>query len=136
MIARGISNLFILAICLGISAVLTAPAYAADLEKGTQAYINGDFEAAVAEWLPLAEAGDAGAQLRVANMYFFGLGVAKDMSEAIKWYRSAAEQGGAGVQASLGDIYYNGWGVAQNPDEALKWYRLAAQQNNADAQFG
>ena len=44
-------------------------------------------------------------------LYADGLGVEKNNTEAVKWYRKAAEQGYAGAQANLGVMYENGRGV-------------------------
>ena len=63
-----------------------------------------------------------------------GNGVAKDMGEAVKWWRKAAEQNQAPAQSCLGSCFEHGDGVEQNYEEAVKWYRKAADQNNAIAQ--
>jgi len=41
-----------------------------------------------------AEAGDASAQYNLELMYDHGLGVPRDYTEAVRWFRMAAEQGG------------------------------------------
>ena len=68
--------------------------------------------------------------------YYNGNGVAKDATEAVKWYRKAAEQGYASAQDNLGLCYDNGDGVAKDAAEAVKWWRKAAEQGHADAQLG
>ncbi len=45
--------------------LLTAPAYAQDLDRGVEAYERGDYETAYKEFLPLARAGDAKAQFNL-----------------------------------------------------------------------
>ena len=42
-----------------------------------------------------AERGDAEAQYDLALAYYKGEGVAKDLEEAVKWFRKAADQGDA-----------------------------------------
>ena len=64
-----------------------------------------------------------------------GVSMAKDESEAIKWYRKAAEQNNAEAQYNLGNCYDNGQGVTKDDVEAVKWYRKAAEQNYAEAQY-
>jgi len=59
----------------------------------------------------MAEAGDRYAQVCLGRMYHFGLGVGKNDSSAVEWYRKAAEQGHADAQFSLRDMYQHGWGV-------------------------
>ena len=78
---RKIFRLALFAVVFG----LAAPA-AADYEAGVTAYRQGDYALALREWRPLAEAGEAGAQAGLANMYRAGLGVAQDSGEALKWY--------------------------------------------------
>ena len=83
-----------------------------------------DFQALRAE----AAKGDIAAQLALAGACMFGDGVARDESEALKWYRLAADQGSADAQMSLGMVYVGGQGVPQDEKEAVKWFRLAGEQ--------
>ena len=114
---------------------LAVPAWGQDLEKGMRAYERGDYAAALAEWGPLAERGDANAQYNLGTIYDEGLGVPQNFGEANRWYRLAAEQGNAAAQYNLGTMYSYGKGVAQNFGEANRWFRLAAAQGLADAQY-
>ena len=84
--------------------------------------------------LNAAEQGDAKAQHNLGNKYRHGEGVARDDTEAVKWYRKAAEQGYAEAQFYLGVAYRDGKGVPKNVLEAVKWYRKAAEQGLARAQ--
>ncbi len=74
-----------------------------------------------------AKQGKAEAQSFLGIMYEKGIGVAKDETEAVKWYRKASEQGNANAQSMLGRMYADGRGVARNKLEALQWFRNAAQ---------
>jgi len=72
---------------------------------------SGAYEAAYRACLPLAEQGDAWAQLSLGYFHHQGRGVAKNGELAAHWYRNAAEQGGvsAGVaQHELGVIFSSG----------------------------
>ncbi len=109
-------------------------AIAADIQKGLDAYLNGDFATAMSEWAPLAEQGDVSAQYNLGLLYESGLGVAQDVVEAVEWYRLAADQGDASAQYNLGVIYDEGHDVPQDYAEAAKWYNLAAEQGDASAQ--
>ena len=80
-----------------------------------------------------AEQGDANAQFQLGVAYDAGRGVARDHSEAAKWYRSAADQGLAVAQNSLGAMYQHGQGLPQNYDEARSWYQKAAAQGFGEA---
>ena len=55
-----------------------------------------------------AEQGYAWAQYNLGIAYNNGIGVAKDPSEAVRWWRMAAEQGLAQAQYNLGYTYYTG----------------------------
>ena len=78
---------------------------AADLQKGLDAAIKGDFQMAQKEWRPLAEQGHASAQFYLGMMYDNGDGMAEDDSQAVYWYRKAADQGNAWAQVYLGLCY-------------------------------
>ena len=98
----------------------------ADFSDGIAAYDRGDYAAALKEWRPLAEQGNAGAQYNLGQMYIYGRGVPEDYAEAAKWYRKAAEQGHANAQYNLGVMYDNGQGVPQDYVQAHMWYNLSA----------
>ncbi len=82
-----------------------------------------------------AEQGDADAQYKLGDCYYFGYGVKGNNTEALKWYRKAAEQGHADAQNKLGFCFAEGIGVMSDMVEAVKWYRKAAEQGQADAQY-
>lgn len=86
------------------------------------------------EYRAKAERGDAQAQYLLGSCYEEGRGTARDVSEAVKWWRRAAEQNHAQAQFNLGVCYENGQGVAKDAAEALNWYRKAADQNYPAAQ--
>ena len=68
-------------------------------------------------------------------MYNQGLGVPKDLKEAVRLFRLSAEQGDAYGQFNLGLMCHEGKGISQDYKEAVKWYRLAAEKSNPKAQF-
>ena len=114
--------------------LLATPSWAG-FNEGSDAYVRGDYAAALREWHPLAEQGHAGAQKNLGVIYRQGRGVQQDYAEALRWYRKAAERGNATAQFSLGLMYYEAQGVPQDYAEAAKWYRKAAEQGIALAQF-
>lgn len=82
-----------------------------------------------------ANNGDAESQNRLGYMYFLGIGVTKNYTEARNWYQKAAEQGYASAQYRLGYMYFSGgYAVNKNYAEALNWYEKAAEQGYAPAQ--
>ena len=123
------------ALILAVFVLLTLPARAADFETGMAAAEAGDFATALAEWGPLAEAGDARSQFNMAVLYDNGYGVEKNLAEAAKWFRLAAEQVLAMAQYNLGNMYASGQGVERDVAEAAKWYWAAADQGLPEAQY-
>src|SRR6185436_13709648 len=115
-------------VAVGLMVGLAAPAASNSFEDGVAAYEKGDYTTALQLWLPLATAGDAMAQIRVAALYADGRGVTRDYAEAAKWFRRAADQGNARAQFNLATMFGHGQGVPQSHVEAVKWYRLAADQ--------
>jgi TPR repeat protein len=103
------------------------------LGGGYQSYLKGDYGAALEEWLPLAELGDAEAQYNLGVMYDEGAGVDRDLPLAAQWYRRAAEQGFIDAQTNLGMMYLAGQGVPQDRAEARDWLQKAAAQGDAEA---
>jgi TPR repeat protein len=61
-----------------------------------------------------AEAGDAEAQVKVGIAYGNGEGVAKNIHQAVYWYRKSAENGNRYGQYNLGYCYYQGLGVTKD----------------------
>ena len=90
------------------------------------AYDRANYATSLKVWLPIAEQGDALAQVYVGEIFEKGMGVAPDYATAAQWYRKAADQGNARAQISLGFLYERGFGVNRDPTTALSWYRKAA----------
>ncbi len=104
------------------------------LGGGYQSYLQGDYQTAYKEWLPLAELGDVEAQYNIGVLFDEGAGVDQDLYAAADWYRRAGEQGFPDAQTNLGMMYYHGQGVERDLEEAAKWFRLAADHGDAEAQ--
>jgi TPR repeat protein len=116
--------------------LLTQQAFAFDFKAGIDAYNRGDFAAALKEWQPIADGGDAHAQYNLGMLYARGQGVPQDYPRAAEWYRKAAEQGVAAAQYNLGLMCANGQGVPRDPQEAAKWFLKAAEAGVTDAETG
>jgi TPR repeat protein len=108
--------------------VLATLAAAGDFQAGLAAYERKDFAAALKEWQPLADKGDASAQYNLGLMYAKGEGVGQDFKRAAEWYEKAAQQGVAAAQYNLGVIYTHGQGVPKDLQKASEWYQKAAEQ--------
>ncbi len=103
-----IHSVFLMSLLVGL------PAFGADFSKGFTAYFQGNYPAALKEFTPLAEQGNAAAQVNLGTMDRFGEGVLQDDKTARKWFTLAAEQGEASAQNNLGLMYVNGKGVLQD----------------------
>jgi cell division septation protein DedD len=111
-------------------ALAASPAWA-DVKKGVDAWQRGDFGAAVAEWRPLADQGDADAQYNLGQAYKMGRGVPADLNIAQTWYEKAAQQGHPQAAANLGLILF------QNGDRqrAIPWLKMAADADDPRAEY-
>lgn len=123
----------VLLVCVCVFA-MAGQALADSFSDAKRAYDAGNYAEAVKLFKPLADKGNALAQINLGLMYGKGQGVTQDFQESMKWYRLAAEQGNAQAQTNIGVMYSNGQGVPQDYKEAAKWYRLAAEQGDASAQ--
>ncbi len=79
-----------------------------------------------------AAAGDAYAQLNLGAAYDNGIGVARDIEQALLWYEKAAEQGVAEAQFNLAHLL-----VAEELSAAVaaQWMLKAAEQGMSDAEY-
>ncbi|HSR55198.1 MAG TPA: tetratricopeptide repeat protein [Alphaproteobacteria bacterium] len=121
------------AMALAVALLAASPSLAQDIERGWSAFLDGDYKTAISEWRPLAESGDARAQLFMATIYNTGSGVKKDHAEGAKWLSKAAEQGNEQAQFGLGLAYARGQGRPRDKVRALMWLSLSAQQDHARA---
>ena len=122
--------------CVLLAAALIAgPTAMAQVQKGMEAYDMGDYETAMAECLPAAEAGDPIGQFCIGRMYANGFGVAMDDALALQWYGMAAEQGHAEALYNLGVMHANGWGVPMDDAAAAEFFTKAAELGSALAQM-
>ncbi len=111
------------------------PSHAGEFRQGLDAYLDGDYETALAVWSPLATQGHAAAQYSLGSLYESGRGVSHDYRQVARWFRLAAEQGHAAAQFSLGNAYHHGYGVNRDPRQAEQWWRKAASQDFAAARI-
>jgi TPR repeat protein len=93
---------------------------------------DADAEKKLIALLPRGTADDL---YELAQRYAEGKGVAKDLTEATKWYRQAAESGSIYAESSLAEIYYTGVGTVKDPVEAAKWYHKLAERGDPGALF-
>jgi TPR repeat protein len=127
-----------------IAAVLTlllaaAPASADDLQDAAAAIHRKDYPTAVRLLEPLAQAGNALAQMRLGTLYYHGHGVRESDALALQWFQRAANRGLAEAQFQLGNMHAYGLAPASPGEDpqrlAAQWYFEAARQGHADAQY-
>ena len=88
------------------------------------------YEKCFAGHLALAEAGYPLAECQVGYFYYDGLGVEKDLEQALRWTRRAADHGDRDGQCNLAWFYEDAIGVERDMEQAVFWYRKAALQNH------
>ncbi|MCW8958260.1 MAG: sel1 repeat family protein [Gammaproteobacteria bacterium] len=79
-----------------------------------------------------AEQGDAWAQLNLGAAYDNGMGVERDIEQALHWYQKAAEQGVAKAQFNLAHLLVS---EELSSETAAGWMLKAANQGMLDAQY-
>ncbi|MFS8115580.1 tetratricopeptide repeat protein [Rhizobium jaguaris] len=105
--------------------VLSPPAYA-QTDDGKAAFAKHDYRAALLNWQPRAEQGDATAQYGLGRLYFSGLGVQPDFKQAAFWFRKAADQNNPYAERCLGLAYSLGDDeAAPDPEQANIWFQKA-----------
>lgn len=112
------------------AAALAGPA-AADVKAGVDAWAQGDYDRALREWRPLADAGDADAQFNLGQAYKLGRGVRADIAAALEYYRKAAVQGHERAEDNYGLLLFQ-----QNQrQQAMPWLERSAERGEPRAQY-
>jgi TPR repeat protein len=112
------------------------PAQVAEAQRlGREFKSEKEYQGMVRDLKPLAESGDAAAQMKLGILYYRGRGVDRDYAEAARLFRLAAEKGDPYAQSNLAYMCELGEGVPQDYGEAARWYLKAAEQGNIQAQF-
>jgi TPR repeat protein len=77
-------------------------------------------------------AGNAYDQLNLGAAYDNGIGVERDIDQALHWYQKAAEQGVAEAQFNLAHLLVT---EEMSASVAAEWMRKAADQGMVDAEY-
>jgi TPR repeat protein len=93
-----------------------------------------EYKKALDIYVEMSNAGNAGAQKRLGDMYYYGYGVKKNFGEAFKWYETAANQSLPDAMFMLGKMYYSGTGVKMNKAKGGELIEEAAELGLPDAQ--
>lgn len=105
--------------------MVSTAANADTLAAGRAAYARRDYGRAAVQIVPLAERGNAEAQMMLGFMHATGQGVPQSNDLAAFWYCQAAERGNTTAQHLLGLLYDKGHGVPLDEVQAYKWLNLA-----------
>ena len=105
----------------------------AGFKEGVEAYQRGDYAAAIAEWQPLAEAGDPSSLLGLGLIYHRGQGVKIDQVRAARLIERAALLGEPKAELQMAEMYAEGTGVKRDREMALVYLQRAAARGNQSA---
>lgn len=90
--------------------------------RGLEYDKKGEYESAYKCYYDAAILGIPGAQHSLGACFYNGEGVAKDLTLAIKWFRSAAELNDGSAQLALAETLYE---INPNDPEAFMWIKKA-----------
>ena len=110
-----------------LMALVSQSAIADELTDALIRYVVRDYARATEMLTPLAERGNAVAQLKLGIIYARGEGVPLDSVAALRWLAAAAEQGKSEAQFELGLAHRHGLGTPVNGKLAMHWFHRAAE---------
>jgi TPR repeat protein len=96
-------------------------------------YAQRDYVRALELLIPLAEQGNAVAQLKLGIIFSRGKVNSPDHVAALRWFTKAAENGQVEAQFELGRIYRDGLGTRVDGKLAVYWLERAAEKNTPHA---
>jgi uncharacterized protein len=96
-------------------------------------YAQRDYARALELLAPLAEQGNAVAQLKLGIIFSRGKVNSPDHVAALRWFTKAAENGQVEAQFELGRIYRDGLGTRVDGKLAAYWLQRAAEKNTPRA---
>lgn len=112
-------------------ALLAAAPAGADVKAGVDAWSEGDYARAVAEWQGPAAEGDADALFNLAQAYRLGRGVPADNAKARQLYEDAARRGHVKAADNFGLMLFQ----EGEQDKAMPLIRAAAGRGDPRAQY-
>lgn len=110
--------------------LIGAPARA-DVRSGVDAWSQGDYDTAVAQWRDPAAKGDADAMFNMGQAYKLGRGVARDMDRAEDYFRRAAQKGHIRAADNYGILLFQTGRQA----EAMPWLNASAERGEPRAMY-
>jgi len=134
--ARGTALHFIVpaVVCAGL-AVSYAGYSAFNVPATANAALKSGHYLAASEMLTIAaEKGDPAAQNALGNLYYLGLGVARNDKLASQWYLKAALQAHSDAQINIARHYRLGLGLPRDDVRAYAWLAQARSNQNENAE--
>lgn len=110
-------------------------AYTGPIDDAFGAFQRGYYLEAMDKALARAQKGDASAQTLVAEMLASGLGVKRNVNDAVFWYEQAAKGGDANAQYRYALILMDGTLVKRDKALAGQMMQKSAEGGNKFAQF-
>ena len=111
MKASSFVKLVLTAIFVMFALVSYAQSVDADFDKAEQFYSEQNFKKAVPFYRKSADAGNVLAMYALANCYYYGQGVERNVGAAVDLWLQCAEKGHAEAQNRMGACYYEGEAV-------------------------
>lgn len=118
-------------ILLNALAAASPPIAAPDVKAGEDAWEQGDYTQAIAQWRPLAEVGDADAQYNMGQAYKLGRGVPVDLAIALDYFGRAAAQGHVRAEDNYGLLLFQ----QNRQTEGLPYIERSARRGEPRAQY-
>jgi uncharacterized protein len=94
-----------------------------------------DWDAARAGFIEAAAAGSPTARAYLGWMYEEGLGVERDISEAVRWYAQAVDAGAMDFAVKLGWMYMTGEGLQPDRAQAEAWFQVGIRAGHSPARI-
>ena len=86
---------------------------------------RGDYEKGRGDLEKLAATGNARAMVELGDIHERGLGVVKDLAQAVYWYELAAQRNNPEAQYRLGRMSLEGRGLRKDETKILDWWQRA-----------
>ncbi|ASQ46692.1 tetratricopeptide repeat protein [Legionella clemsonensis] len=107
--------------------------YFEQMTKGWQHQAN--LQAVLSEMYGKAILGESAAQFELGQLYHYGVIVAKNIPQAITYYKLAAQQQDVRAEYNLGIIYLGGLTDPVDYQQGINWLMDAAFKGNVNAQY-
>lgn len=108
------------------------------LDQAKEAAKRGDHTTALGQMQPLAENGNAEAQLWLAYMKAHGLGTNKDAEAALQWLQKSVDQKDPESQYFLAGLLEYGsstWNLKSDVEQAFELMHASAEQGFVEAEY-